>query len=125
MRKALLLAFALGWAPSSPASADAGTARVIVKFKTDSSVPSARSLPPAGLAAARARSLGARLGLPMAAGATVSDRAQVVLASGVTSDELARLLAAQSDVEYAVPDERRRIVGAPNDPLYAPGVPGE
>jgi serine protease len=97
---------------------------VIVKFKADSSLASAKGLPPAGVAAARARSLGVRLGLPIGAGATVSDRAQVVLASGITSDELAQRLAEQSDVEYAVPDERRRIIGAPNDPLYAPGVPG-
>ena len=48
----------------------------------------------------------------------------MVLATGVTSAELAERLAQESDVEYAVPDERRRIVGAPNDPLYAAGVAG-
>jgi serine protease len=111
-------------AHSSTATADAGTARVIVKFKADSSLVSAKTFPPAGATAARARALGARLGLPMSAGATVSDRAQVVFASGITSAELAQLVARQSDVEYAVPDERRRIVVAPNDPLYAAGVAG-
>ena len=34
------------------------------------------------------------------------------------------LLANESDVEYAVPDERRRIVTVPGDPLYAAGVSG-
>jgi serine protease len=73
---------------------------------------------------ARAEALGARLGLALRAGAAVSGRAQVVFASGVTSAELAERLALESDVAYAVPDERRRIVGAPNDPLYAAGVGG-
>ncbi len=125
MRSAVLLAAisAQLWAQSSPATADAGTGRVIVKFKADSSLVSARTVSPAGATAARAGALGARLGLPLSAGATVSDLAQVVFARGVTSAELAQLLARQSDVEYAVPDERRRIVGAPNDPLYAAGVP--
>ena len=43
---------------------------------------------------------------------------------GLTSAELAQRLAQEGDVEYAVPDERRHIVAAPNDPLYADGVPG-
>ena len=111
-------------AQSDPATADAETARVIVKFKADSSLVSAKALAPAAATAARVAALGARMGLPMRAGATVSDLAQVVFASGVTSAELAQRLAQQSGVEYAVPDERRRIVAAPNDPLYAAGVPG-
>lgn len=112
------------WAQDAAATTDARTARVIVRFRAGSSLVSARSLPPDVATAARAEALGARLGLPMSAGATVSDLAQVVLASGVTSAELAERLAQESDVEYAVPDERRRIVGAPNDPLYAAGVAG-
>ncbi len=112
------------WAPGALAGADSGTARVIVKLKAGSPLVSASAAPPATETAARAGALGARLGLPMSAGATVSDLAQVVLATGVTSEELAQRLAQESDVEYAVPDERRRIVGAPNDPLYAAGVTG-
>jgi serine protease len=112
------------WAGSAPATADAGTARVIVKFRAGSSLVSARALSPTGATAARARALGVRLALPMSAGATVSDLTQVVFVRGVTSAELAERLAQESDVEYAVPDERRRIVGAPNDPLYAAGVAG-
>ena len=49
----------------------------------------------------------------------------MVLASGVTSIDLAARLQQETDVEYAVPDERRHIVGAPRDPLYAEGVPGD
>jgi serine protease len=48
----------------------------------------------------------------------------VVPASGVTSADLAARLRQETDIDYAVPDERRRIVGAPHDPLYAEGVPG-
>jgi serine protease len=126
LRSAVLLAaiLAQSWARSSPAVASAGTARVIVKLKAGSSLVRAQAASPTAATAARAGALGARLGLPMSAGATVSDLAQVVFASGVTSDELAQLLARQSDVEYAVPDQRRRIVAVPNDPLYAAGAPG-
>jgi serine protease len=98
------------------------TARAIVRFQADAAL--VRALSPRGAAAARAAALGARLGLSLRAGAAVSDLAQVVLASGMTSAELAGRFARESDVEYAVPDERRRIVGAPNDPLYAAGVAG-
>ena len=106
------------------AADDGGAARVIVRFRGDSSLLKARALSPQGAAAARAGMLGARLALSLSAGPIVSDRAQVVLATGLASAELAGLLAQEGDVEYAVPDERRRIVGAPNDPLYAAGVAG-
>jgi serine protease len=111
------------WAQGATDRVDGETARVIVKFKTDSSLARAQSRSLEAATAARARALGARLGLPMDAGAVVSHLAQVVFASGVSSAELARRLAQQSDVEYAVPDERRQIVAAPSDPLYAAGVP--
>ena len=106
------------------AADDGGAARVIVRFRTDSSLVRTKGLSPQGAVVARTGALGARLGLPLRAGAVVSELAQVVLATGVTSAELAERLAQDADVEYAVPDERRRIVGAPNDPLYAAGVGG-
>ena len=99
-------------------------ARVIVKFKSDSPLLRAQPLSATEASVSRAQALSQRLGLAMSAGAVVSERAQVVFASGVSSAELARRLSTQSDVEYAVPDQRRRIVTAPNDPLYASGVPG-
>jgi len=53
---------------------------------------------------------------PMAVGAHV-----VAIADGATPDEmeaLARTLSTHPDVEYAVPDGRKRVFAAPNDPLY-------
>ena len=129
-RATLLIAALLAPMPAQlathgdPATAEDGPARVIVKFKADALSLGATALSPAGATAARAATLSARLGLRVSPGVTVSELAQVVFASGVTSAELAQRLAQESDVEYAVPDERRRIIGAPNDPLYAPGVPG-
>ena len=104
------------------AAADGDVARVIVKFRTGTTFTSAAARSPGDSTAARA--LGARLGLAMSAGTTVSDRVQVVSATGLTSAELAGRLAQDGDVEYAVPDERRQVVRSPNDPLYAEGVSG-
>jgi serine protease len=101
-----------------------GNARVIVKLKADSPVLRKRALSVAEDRIGRAEALGQRLGFPMAAGAAISERAQVVFATGITSAELAQRLARESDVEYAVPDRRQFALTAPNDPLYASGVPG-
>jgi serine protease len=110
-------------AQTDSASLPTATARVIVKLKADSPL-----LPKALLDTARkpshAKALGQRLGVSMSDGAAVSGRTQVVFASGITSTELAQRLAREADVEYAVPDERRHPFTAPNDPLYAAGVPG-
>ena len=115
------------------AADDTQPARVLVKFKAAAAIVSATTRSATGVASARAGALvvsaragalAARLGIELGAGAAVSPLAQVVLANGLSSDELAARLSQQSDVEYAVPDERRRIVGFPNDPLYADGVPG-
>jgi serine protease len=129
-RTSFLLATLLGqglasvWAQGVAAIDDAPMARVIVKFRTDSSLLAKSGLSASVVPAARAAALGLRLALPLSAGGTVSDQSQVVFAAGVTSNELAERLAKESDVEYAVADERRRIVAAPRDPLYAAGVQG-
>jgi len=115
---------ALQWAHGATAIDDAQVARVIVKFRTDSSLLAKSGLSASVVTAARAAALGLRLALPMSAGVAVSDRSQVVFAAGVTSAQLAERLAKEGDVEYAVADERRRIVTAPRDPLYAAGVQG-
>jgi serine protease len=107
-----------------PVAADVDVARVIVKFRTGTALTSASVRSSAESAGARALALGARLGLTMSAGTTISDRVQVVVATGLTSADLAGRLAREGDVEYAVPDERRHIVRSPNDPLYAEGVSG-
>jgi serine protease len=123
---AVLLAALLALLPARlwAQSGTDGDARVIVKLRPGSPVASARALPPAATAASRAAALGLRLQLPLRAGASVSDLAHVVLGGGLTSAELARRLEQQPDVEWAVPDEHRRIVAAPNDPLYRRGMPG-
>jgi serine protease len=108
---------------STPPGAE-GTARVIVKFKADSPLLRAQVLSATTAQVSRAQALGARLGLTLSSGAAISEHAQVVFASGVSSEELAQRLAQQDDVEYAVPDGRKRHFVAPNDPLYTNGVGG-
>ncbi len=53
----------------------------------------------------------------------MSERSQVMFASGISSAQLVRRLAADNDVESVVIDQRRHRLGAPNDPLYADGQP--
>ena len=79
---------------------------------------------PGAVAAAtqrRADRLAARAGVPLSTGAAISERAQVVLASGIDASALARRLAADPDVESAVVDQRRRALRVPSDPLFASG----
>src|SRR5580693_5840184 len=125
-----LCAALLAWIPLQIRAQTIGTvltdepARVIVKLKADSTLLREQALSATGQQIGRAQALGQRLGLAMSAGSMVSDRAQVVFASGITSAELAQRLALESDVEYAVPDQRRHHFVAPNDPLYPDGVGG-
>ncbi len=106
--------------------ADPGeSARVIVKFKADSPLLRKRSLSVAMQHGERAEALGQRIGLGagrLRAGHGRSERAQVVTASGIGSAALAARLAQESDVEYAVVDQRRKRLSAPNDALYAASV---
>jgi serine protease len=97
-------------------------ARVIVKFKAESTLLRRQAQSATHSSRERAASLGERVGRVLTGGAMVSERMQVVSAQGVSSAELARSLAAQSDVEYAVPDQRRRHYAPPNDPRYAAPV---
>jgi serine protease len=128
---ALALLAPLAIAVASPADAQSQTrasnsaavARVILKLKVDA------KLLPEGVrsgsaATARADVLAKRLGVPLRAGAEIAERTQVIVGTGITSDELAAQLARDADVEYAVPDRMRRPLDVPNDPLYAAGVPG-
>ena len=104
-------------------------ARVIVKFKVDAlslrkQILSASASAPATAAqmhTAQAESLGVRAGLALRGGLGVAERTQVMFASGMTSAQLAERLSKDSDVEYAVPDERKRRMLAPNDSLYLTG----
>ena len=57
-------------------------ARVIVKLKADSSLLREQVLSAPAREITRAQALGQRLGVAMSAGSMVSDRAQVIFASG-------------------------------------------
>jgi serine protease len=109
------------------------TASVIVQFKPGSAQAMKLSASPlavrdfAGEARAlhaHASTLGARTGTALTTGAAISERSQVVRASGMTSAALAARLAQDPDVEFAVPDEPMRRAVVPNDPLYLNGGSG-
>ncbi|MBX3604361.1 MAG: S8 family peptidase [Piscinibacter sp.] len=105
----------------APLAAHAAGARVIVKYKADSSLLRKQTLAAGQEPAARAQALGQRLGIALTAGHALDERAQVVFAAGMSSEALAERLAQESDVEYAVPDRRKHAALAPNDPLYLTG----
>jgi serine protease len=92
---------------------------VIVKYKAESTLLRKQILAAGERQEAQAQALGARVGLPLRAGIGISERSQVVFATGMTSEALAARLAAQADVEYAVPDRRKKRAAAPTDDLYA------
>jgi serine protease len=100
-------------------SAPAANARVIVKYRADSPLLRAQALSATTAQADRVQALGRRVGMALSAGAGVAERTHVVFAAGMSSEQLAQRLAAESDIEYAVPDQRRHLLAAPNDPLYA------
>jgi len=111
---------------ASAAAASQQTARVIVQYKTGSSVMRALSVSDAPASQRIPRHAGVlsqRHGVAMTDGAAVSTRSQVVFAKGMTSRQLADMLSKDTDVEFAEPDLPRRVqaVPAPNDPLY-PGA---
>ena len=99
-------------------------ARVIVKLRASSELLPKVAAPGAVLRPMHAKALAQRLGMSLDDGPPVAERAQVIFAEGRTSEALAVRLSREADVEYAVPDRRRHIVTAPNDPLYGSGVGG-
>jgi serine protease len=121
----MLLQAPLAQAATVAAPAEA-VGRVIVKYKTEAPIVRRQALAASATPVERAGqmdTLGRRSGLTLRAGHDVGERSHVVFASGVTSEQLAQRLAADADVEYAVPDQRRRAMAAPND-LYYPALPG-
>jgi len=118
--------------PRKPLPPDPSGGRVVVKFKDDTQwrkqIQSARkptastttAVQVQALLAQRADALGSRRGVTLQAGEAVSEHAQVVKAPGINGRQLAALLAADPQVEYAVPDGRSRALRVPNDPLYQP-----
>lgn len=114
---ALLLALAAGGASLPAAAADVPPrARVIVKFKPQPGTPADAR----GDVSSRERvaALGARRGVSFSAQRALGRGVRLVRAQGIGSRELARQLAADPEVAYAVPDRRVRPHRVPNDPLY-------
>jgi serine protease len=123
-RAAALLA--LGLAGLSAAWAQPQPVGVIVGLKPGAATlrqhPLAEGAVPAQLQRVlqqRAARLGEGLGRPLQADAAVGRGVMLVRAEGLDAATLARRLAAHPDVAYAEPDGRKRLVAAPDDPLYA------
>ncbi len=101
---------------------DTFDARVIVKYRSDSKLM--RALSANGEASMRpqhAAVLSQRLRVPLSDGRVLGSRTQGLRGSGLSSSQLAARLAAQPDVEWAVPDQRRQAAALPNDPYFAAG----
>ncbi len=114
-----LTLFASGAALASPEP----MARVIVKFKAGAEATDVTANAPAAeQLSARVEGVVRRLGVPLRTGVGMADRTQLLMASGLSSRQLATRLAQDSAVEYAVPDELRHRAAAPNDPRYAAGL---
>jgi serine protease len=105
----------------APSAQGSTIARVIVKYRADSTLLRKQALSVAGQQTLQASALGNRIGIALDAGRAISDRSHVVIGRGMTSQQLAARIAAQSDIEYAVADERKRIVEVATDPYYASG----
>jgi len=126
-----LLAALLAALPATAATTAATTlapvaGEVIVQFRPGAAVTRTHAMPARAAAgtvrdvlARRAAAMGTRLGRKIDAGSAVGERTQVLSASGMSATELAAKLAADPDVEFAVPNGRARRTTAPNDPLYA------
>ena len=113
-------------AQGAPGTTIAANARVIVKYKAAAALLRKRALSVHDQHVLQAQALGQRRGITLRTGAGLHERAQVVFASGMSSQQLASKLAQDSEVEYAVPDARKRRSAAPNDPFYTtvPGADG-
>lgn len=106
-------------------AADSAYGRVIVKLKADasvlrSSVVQVQSVAPSGQAPQAMQRLGQRRGLVLQDGRELGPHVHVAMASGMSSEALAAVLAKDSDVVYAVPDRLRKLHSVyPNDPLFS------
>lgn len=103
-------------------------ARVIVTFKADASVVRQRPLSAhADRATAleavqrRADALTPMARVALTGGRPITERMQVLTASGLSSRQLVQRLAAHPDVESVFVDGRKRAFMVPNDPFYATG----
>lgn len=118
---ALLLPFSVQL-PALAQTSSPAAARVIVKFKEASPLLRAQAAAGQGAVPRYAQALSLRVGMGLTDGRAISARSQVVHASGLSSEALAAIISRDSEVEYAVPDLRRRIAMVPNDPRYPGGL---
>ena len=100
-------------------AATADQARVIVKYKSASPLLKMQAATAANRHILQTTALGNRIGIALTPGSSITDRMHVVFAPAMSSQALAARIAAESDVEYAVPDGHKHIVLVPNDPFYA------
>jgi len=105
---------------STAAEPASGSARVIVKFKANSSLVSSQ-LAAGSSRPQHAKTLSQRLGVSLTDGRAIDARTQVVKAANMSSAELAASLSSDGDVEFAEVDQLRHRYAAPTDPLYATG----
>ena len=108
--------------------ADPPTARVIVGYREGAALAvahpwhkGASALDVQRASQRRADALTQRAGVSLTTGRAIGQRAQVLMARGIDSATLARRLAADPNVAYAVVDQRRRALTGPNDPLFSAG----
>lgn len=103
---------------------DTANARVIVKYKATSALAMRiQAASPAALPL-HADTMGKRLGMVLTDGHVLGAHTQSLRARGIGSEALAQRLAAQPDVEWAVPAYRRFATAVPNDPLFGPNLVG-
>lgn len=105
---------------AGPAAAAGATpqARVIVKLKAEANQTTER-------AAERLERMAVRHGAQAQAQRPLGGEVRLLKASGMDSATLAKRLAADPDVAYAVPDRRMRRNAVPNDPLYGFSAGGD
>ncbi len=124
----LAVASAAERAPAAPRfpTETAAQARVIVTFKADSATVRQRPLSAragkaetSGAVEQRALALASAARTALTGGRAITERRQVVLASGLSSAELAQRLAAHPDIESVAIDSRKRAALVPNDEFYA------
>lgn len=102
---------------------DPASARVIVKFRANSTLRQAQATRIAKRqenAPRHAAALSTRLRVPLYDGRVLGRHTQSLKGVGLSSAQLAAQLARQPDVEWAVVDERRFVRSAPNDPYFGP-----
>ena len=133
--RSLLAVAALSWAalvsplsaatPLAPSAGSESEARVVVRLKPGSALEREHGLSmfqgPLAVARVnqqRADVLGGRAGLTLSAGRALGLRTHVLRAQGIDSATLARVLAADPNVESVSVDRRAHALRVPNDPLY-------